>query len=242
MQHKLIPLMIFLLGVFCVQTQAQYVVSVDTALSRNAGKSLAPAVLLTLAVPGLGERYLGENSRVKPFIFTDLAGWSAVLIAWFAGDAYLSSARSYAGRHAGAQSPPKSLAYLDLMSQYRSRGGVAGQNSSPDLDEDYNMAMIRAGKGIEDEYAMDASHTWDWGSSDDPANTAHWNTYNDILRNYRISKVAFQVAIGVVVLNRLISAFDVVRIHRATAGEPLSFQFLPEFSPVSAGVDLQFSF
>jgi hypothetical protein len=240
--RQYLSLVIILIGLFCVQTHAQYVVSIDTAMSRNAGKSLAPAVILSLAVPGLGERYLGENSRVKPFIFTDVAGLSAVLITWFAGDRYLTSAKSYAIRHAGAQNPPKSIAFLDVMSQYRSRGGIAGQNTNPDIDDDYNMAMIRSGSGIEDDYAMDATHSWDWGSSDDPATTEHWQTYKSILRNYRISKVAFQVAVGVVVLNRLVSAFDVVRIHRATAGAPLTFQFIPEFSPVSAGADLLFSF
>jgi len=223
------------------EASAQMVISVDTAISRNSGKSLAAAMALSAMVPGLGQNYLGERQRVKAFVWTDALGWSTVAIAWFAGDAYLRSAQSYARRYAGAN-PPKDAVFLDVMSRYRSRSGVAGQNSNPDLTENYDMSMIRAGLAVDAVYSSDPAHTWDWGSSDNPATTAHMQSFSNIVRNYRFSKIAFQVALGVVVVNRLVSVLDVMRIHRATSTDPLTLQLVPIWSPESAGADLQVAF
>jgi len=239
---RILPLVLVLCMGCLFPAQAQLVISVDTSLSRNTGKSLPAAAAMSLVIPGMGQRYLGEASRVRAFLWTDAAAWSAVAITWFAGDTYLRSAQGYASKYAGIVHPPKDPTFLDLMGRYRSRAGVAGQNSNPDPSEDYNMTLIRAGKAVDYEYPFDAAHTWDWGSSENPDATAHMSQYNQIMHNYRFTKISFQVALGVIVLNRLVSVLDVVRIHRATSGAPLSFDLLPLWSPQVAGADLHVNF
>lgn len=219
---------------------AQLVISVDTAISRNADKSLLAGMALSLVVPGMGQKYLGEDQRVKGYIWTDLVGWSTVIVSWFVGDAYLSSAQSYASRHAGVENPPKDPDFLDLMSRYRSRAGIAGQNSNPDLKDDYNMWLIRAGESVEMDYPDDASHNWDWGPSENPETSMHMREYDRILRGYRISRIVFQVSLGVVVLNRIVSMVDVLRIHRATSNRSLAL--VPTMTPNTAGADLVYAF
>jgi len=221
---------------------AQLVITVDTSLSRNVDKSLVSAAAMSLVVPGLGQRYLGESGRVRAYLWADAAAWGAAAITWFAGDAYLRSAQGFASRHAGIVNPPKDATFLDVMGRYRSRAGVAGQNSNPDPSEDYNMTLIRAGKAVDYEYAFDAAHTWDWGSSENPEATANMDEYNQIMQNYRFTKISFQVALGVLVLNRLVSVLDVVRIHRATSGGPLSMDIVPVWSPQVAGGNVLVTF
>jgi hypothetical protein len=101
------------------------------------------------------------------------------------------------------------------MGDYRSRGGPLYQNSKPDNNEDYNQALIRAGEDPNSSYPAD--WTWDWGSSDNPETTARLKTYNQMLRNYRISKIVFQVSIGALALNRVVSLLDVFHLYRATS-------------------------
>jgi hypothetical protein len=235
---------LFLVAVLCFlgNAQAQLVISVDTALSRNHGKSLSSAIGFSALVPGMGQKYLGESQAVKKFVWVDAAGFSAVLVGYMAGQSYLASAQAFASHHAGIVNPPRDPTFLDVVARYRSRSGPAGQNSNPDLAENYDMSLIRSGKSVDDLYASDPSHTWDWGSSDNPETTARMREYNDILQRYRFSKVIFQVAVGMVVLNRIVSVFDVLRIFRATSGGPLVLDVQPIWSPQNAGLDLQVGF
>ncbi|HSQ41160.1 MAG TPA: hypothetical protein VLM37_02640 [Fibrobacteraceae bacterium] len=237
LRHLALPFL-----VLAVTVQAEWVVSVDTSISRNHGKSLAAGLALSALVPGTGQAYLGERDRLKNYVWADVAGWSTVVISYLVGQSYLASAQSYASQYAGVVNPPRNPTFLDVMSRYRSRSGCDGQNSNPDSDESYDMAMIRAGYEVDAVYPSDASHTWDWGSSDNPESTQHMDHYGDILQRYRFSKVAFQVALGVVVLNRLVSVFDVLRIYRATASAPLTLNVVPLWSPWSAGASLQIGF
>ena len=63
--------LLLLLG-FVSEASAQMVISVDTSISRNTDKSLAAAMALSALVPGLGQNYLGERQRVKPYIWAGL--------------------------------------------------------------------------------------------------------------------------------------------------------------------------
>jgi hypothetical protein len=132
------------------------------------------------------------------------------------------------------------------MGEYRSRAGVAGENSNPDMDEDYNQAMLRSGRAVDADYPMDASHTWDWGASDNPESTSHMDSYNDILRTYRISRIVFQISVGALVLNRVISLLDVLRIYRATSSEDFvmlkNVHVFPQFFPDGSGASVLYTF
>ena len=57
-------LFIFLLPVLL---SAQTVVSVDSDITRNSGKSMPLALGASALLPGMGELYLGESSYTRPF-------------------------------------------------------------------------------------------------------------------------------------------------------------------------------
>lgn len=227
-------LMVILL--VAVSAFSQVVITVDENVSKNQDKSLWLALGASALLPGMGELYLDERSLVKPFVWTDAALWLTAIGSYFIGERYITSAHGYAVRHAGLTSGSKDVSLLNTVGDYRSRGGVAGQNSSPDMDEDYNQAMIRAGKAIDDEYSE--SVQWDWGSSDNPESTEHIDEFKSRLRHFRVSRIVFQVSVGALVLNRVVSILDVMRVYRATSSRSFSqrMEFAPEFLEDGGGI------
>ncbi|MCI5601525.1 MAG: hypothetical protein MR362_09510 [Hallerella sp.] len=237
----------FLILFFSAETYAQTVISVDESISKNSSKSLPLAIGASLLLPGMGQYYLGEETFVKAYIWTDVALWVATFGSYFFGERQIANARSYASRHAGIVNPPSSESFLNLMGDYRSRGGVDGENSNPDSDEDYNQAMLRRGHAIDKDYPFDESHSWNWGSSDNPETSHRMSHFRDIMRNYRISRIAFQVSIGALILNRVISVLDVMCIYRSTssdlaASETKRLHVFPDFRPEGPGATLLLSF
>ena len=233
-------LMVILL--VAVSAFSQVVITVDESVSKNQDKSLWLALGASALLPGMGELYLDERTLVKPFVWTDAALWLTALGSYFIGERYITSAHGYAVRHAGLTSNSKDISLLNTVGDYRSRGGVAGQNSSPDMDEDYNQAMIRAGKEIDDEYSE--SIQWDWGSSDNPESTEHIEEYKSRLRHFRVSRIVFQVSVGALVVNRVISILDVMRIYRATSSKSFTqrMEFTPEFLEDGGGILMNVKF
>ena len=110
------------------------------------------------------------------------------------------------------------------------------------MDEDYNQAMIRAGKDIDDEYSE--SVQWDWGSSDNPESTEHIEEFKSRMRHFRVSRIVFQVSVGALVVNRVISILDVMRIYRATSSKSFTqrMEFTPEFLEDGGGILMNVKF
>jgi hypothetical protein len=218
------------------------VISVDENLSRNKDKNLALAIAASAVLPGTGHYYLGKNSRGAAFIWVDAALWVSAGITYIYSDNQLENARGYAVKHAGAEGAPKDLDFLTLMGNYRSRGGSLYQNSSPDNNEDYNQAMIRAGLEIDAEYPYKYGYIWDWGSSDNPETTARMDEYNEMLKRHRISKIAFQVSLGAMALNRVLAILDVVWTYRQTSANFSHLQITPLATPKQSGIFVNYEF
>ena len=220
----------FVLAILLASVAAfsQIVVSVDEKVYKNSDKNVFLAVGASALLPGMGEFYLNEKQLVRPFVWTDLALWVVAISSYVVGDRYVTSAHNYAVRHAGFTGG-KNVSLLNTVGSYRSRSGVFGQNSSPDMDEDYNQAMLRSDKKVDEEYSNDIQ--WDWGSSDNPETTEHIDEFKSRMRHYRISRIVFQVSVGALILNRVISMLDAVRVYRATSSKSFSnrVQFEPEF-------------
>lgn len=233
-------LLVILLAVSCAFSQV--VVSVDESVSKNKDKNVFLAIGASALLPGMGEMYLGERSLVKPFLWTDLGLWVVAFSSYAIGERYLTSAHNYAVRHAGLTTSSKKVSLLNTVGDYRSRSGVAGQNSSPDMDEDYNQAMIRSGKAIDDEFDEDIQ--WDWGSSDNPETSDHIDEFKSRMRHYRISRIVFQASVGALVLNRVISVLDAIRVYRKTSSRSFSerLEFAPEFYDDGSGLLLNVKF
>ena len=113
---------------------SQIVVSVDTVVYKNRDKNVFLAIGASALLPGMGELYLNEKKMVRPFLWADLALWVSTIGAYVVGDRYVSSAHNYAVRHAGFNGN-KDVSLLNTVGSYRSRSGVYGQNSSPDMND-----------------------------------------------------------------------------------------------------------
>ena len=221
---------------------SQKVVSVDESLTKNTKKSWALALGASAVLPGMGELYLGEQNFVRPFVWTDIALWFTAIGSYAIGERYLTSAHNYAVRHAGLNSSSRDVDMLNTVGDYRSRSGVDGQNSSPDMDEDYNQAQLRSGKSIDQD--LDASIQWDWGSSDNPETTEHIDEYKSRLRHYRVSRIVFQVSVGALLLNRVVSMLNTIRVYRATSSKSFTerMEFVPEFYEDGSGLIMNVKF
>ncbi len=221
---------------------SQVVVSVDENVSKNSDKKWYLAMGASALLPGMGELYLGEQKFVRPFVWTDIALWFTAIGSYAIGERYITSAHSYAVRHAGLTSNSRNVSMLNTVGDYRSRSGVAGQNSSPDMDEDYNQAQLRSGKEIDED--LDADIQWDWGSSDNPETTEHIDEYKSRLRHYRVSRIVFQVSVGALLLNRVVSMLNTIRVYRATSSKAFTerMEFVPEFYEDGSGLMLNVNF
>lgn len=221
---------------------SQVVVSVEKNVSRNTDKHWWAAVGASALLPGMGELYLGEKQFVRPFVWTDAALWLTAFGSYFIGERYITSAHGYAVRHAGLNTDSKDVDMLNTVGDYRSRSGIAGQNSSPDMDEDYNQAMLRAGKKIDED--LKASIQWNWGSSDNPETTEHIDEYKSRLRHYRISRIVFQASLGALALNRVVSVLNSIRVYRKTSSKAFTerMEFVPEFYEDGSGLLMNVKF
>jgi len=228
--------------IFTLNSHSQTTISVDEDLSRNKDKSLVLAIATSAVLPGAGHFYLENKSRAVAFFWVDAALWVSAGITWFYADNQLENARGYAVRHAGAEGAPKNLGFLTLIGNYRSRGGSLYQNSSPDNNEDYNQAMLRAGLPIDAEYPYVYGYIWDWGSSDNPETTARMENYNEILKRHRIAKIAFQVSLGAMALNRVVAILDAMRIYRQTSTNFSQLHLTPIATPRHSGIFVNYEF
>ena len=170
------------------------------------------------------------------------SGFFSLTLPQFLKNNYEESYSYYAVRHAGLNSSSKNVSMLNTVGDYRSRSGVEGQNSSPDMDEDYNQAMIRAGKEIDEDLSADIQ--WDWGSSDNPETTEHIDEFKSRMRHYRVSRIVFQVSVGALLLNRVVSVLNTIRVYRATSSKSFAerMEFVPEFYEDGSGLIMNVKF
>lgn len=197
--------------VLAMPTQRMVVVGLDTNDRKVARKSVWAAAGLSLLLPGAGEQYLGATGRARFFFTTELFYVAAAYISWRNQQDALVSAREMANRYAGAQADGKSLEYLELMSQYRSRRPVGSRHDS------YDEAMLLSGQSPERQFPDASEYAWDWGSTENPENDAHLRSFESQLRVYRASRVALSFSVGAMAVSRLVSLADVLWLRRRAA-------------------------
>ncbi len=212
-------------------------VEVDPRQSRNQDRSLGLAMLYSAVLPGTGELYLREKPNAKAFLLAEAGFWASLYVAFMARESYLTSARNYASDYAGIDASGKSAAFLENMANYRSYLEKQHRQDS------YELAQILSGKrsGDYDIKPVEANY-WDFGSSANPENTRHWNSFQSSLRYYRASKVAISFAVGALALNRLASLANTLRVYKHTSAKSLGLNLTPEFGPESVGSQLTLRF
>ncbi len=197
MAQKTLAIILVLVALFPIRTIAEYS-SFNHVLSPQSTQSekisLRKTIGKSLLLPGLGEFSIGENRRGRFFIRNEMGFWLLLAGSLWSVSGDDSRLRAYAIRYAGADLSGKDEQFLVNMSTYE------------DMDA-YNAYQQRARSPF-DTYSSEAGYDWSWESEDRRL------IYRDyLIRRDKVRSVA-SFTIGGMILNRILSAMDVVSLSR----------------------------
>ena len=168
-------------------------------------------ILKSMFVPGLGEKSLGEDSRAKIFMCSEMA----ILGTYFLGKSfnkyYIDNYSGFAELHAGADMENKSYSFVVNMSNY---------NSMIEFNED--MMRHHNEDDFDDVYDVESNYYWEWDSTDNRYK------FNDMRESSIIAQKFAEFSIAGLVINRIISIIDVVYLEKKKSNVDLSVFVLPE--------------
>jgi hypothetical protein len=156
--------------------------SEDISLRKRIGKSLL--------LPGLGEFSLGENRRGRFFVKSEMGLWFLLAGSLWSASGNNSRLNAYATRFANADMSGKDDQFYVNLSTY-------------DSMDAYNAYQQRARSPYET-YSEEAGYDWSWDSE------GHRLKYRDYLINRDYAKSIASFTIAGMILNRIVSAIDVV--------------------------------
>lgn len=165
--------------------------SQDTKLER---KNPGMAVILSLLLPGMGELYAGSYDEGRIFTIADGVLWGTVIglnsYANWKKDDYIAYARTYGG----ITTDGKNEDFYANLGDYLS---VEDYNRYKDLQREFS-----------DIYNVQ-KYYWNWGSD------TRRKEYRDMWRSSEQAFNSIRFAVGALILNRIISVVNAVRIVTA---------------------------
>ncbi len=168
-------------------------------------KSKGKAFLLSLLLPGLGERYAGRPGRAHFFLASEITLWLGYAGLTTYRDWRRDDYRSYAAAHAHVDLQGKNDSYFINISNY------------DDIDS-YNAAKLRQ-RNLPAFYQDVEKYYWKWNS------TAERKKFDDIRLSAEKADNRALFMLGAVVANHLISAIDAIwcvrgynKNYRSSAG------------------------
>jgi hypothetical protein len=164
------------------------------------GKSLRTALLLSLAVPGAGEAYMGAGGRATMFMVSEAAVWTAYAAFRVQGGMRQDSYKRMANLFAGVEGPRDDRFYA-LLTYYPS-------------SVDYNIDVLRdARQRYADDRAAQlayfqangyfGSNAWEWQSL---------QRMDEFVNTRTLSRKSYRRAVlttGFAALTRMVSMIDV---------------------------------
>ncbi len=154
----------------------------------------ARAVLLSLLIPGAGEWYLGHRKAAKIFLGAELALWAGYLGSLAYADVLKKDYQTFAALHAGVDPVGKNEQYwID----------IGNANNIYDLNE---KRLVQ--RNLEAVYTNIGEFYWQWDSE------SHRYRYVDLRLKQHSWRRTATFMIGGMILNRILSTMDVVRILR----------------------------
>ncbi len=172
---------------------------------------------LSLLLPGLGHRALGEPGRGYAYLGAEASIWGAFGVFQAQGkirkNSYVEIAEVFAGvREASGRSSD----YYRLLGQYR---------SSDEYDDEVRRdARARHGDDLNareayyERYRVPDDEVWSWSS------LAAWERYRDKRNDSNRAYKRAGYMVGVAVANRLLAAVDAIRIsHKRSSGSRMGF-------------------
>lgn len=191
----LILLLLFSVQVFAQQAPPEFRLQQQTETAPPA--SGAKYVLLSLILPGAGEWAMGHKTLAKFFLGTEFLMWTG----YFGTQQYIhileQDYQAYAALHAGVASGNKDDSYWSAV-------------GNADNIYEYNQKRLRE-RDLKGMYPESDPFLWQWDASE------HRYRYNRMrVERHDWERRATIMASGFI-LNRLISAIDVVRLIRKDA-------------------------
>ena len=166
----------------------------EKAESEAAPRTSGKYVLLSMVLPGAGEWFMGHKGPAKFFLGTELALWAGYLGTQGYIGVLENDFHSYAAVHAGVNTSGKNDQFwIDI--------------GNSDNIYTYNEKRL-VERRLQDVYPEDDAHYWQWDSK------TNRDKYNDMRFKQHDWKQRANIIIGGVILNRLISAIDVIRLIR----------------------------
>jgi hypothetical protein len=162
--------------------------------TNNQKKSTLLAILYSVALPGMGELYAGRFDSGKYFTIADGVLWGALAGLDIYGVWQRNNYKSYAEANAGVSLDGKDADYFANVSNYNS---IDDYNAYMDLNENFKKV-----------YDV-SKYYWKW--ADDGQRREYrsmWTSSENAFNNIRFIA-------GALVLNRVISAINAVRLVNA---------------------------
>jgi len=153
-------------------------------------KSKGKAFLLSLLLPGLGERYVGSNTKAQIFMATEVSLWLSYAGFVTYRDWRKQDYKTFAASHADVELRGKSDSYFIDLGNYQSI-------------YDYNAAKLRQ-RNLPEYYTDIETYYWSWDSS---ANRARFEQLR-ISADKADNRALF--AIGAILANHVVSAIDAI--------------------------------
>jgi len=172
----------------------------------------------SLILPGWGELKMEETKRSRILMASDLS----IFVTYFLGKSfnasYIDQYKAYGALYANADMSGKDYSFVVSMSDYNS------------MDE-YNQDMSNR-KNYDDIYES-SDYNWEWDS------TIKRLKFNKMRENSIISGKFAEFAVAGLIINRVISAIDILYLTNKNSNVKLNAFVLPE---KNEGMSLNLSF
>ncbi len=157
-------------------------------------KNPAIAILYSFLLPGMGELYAGDYSSGKYYTFADGLLWGTFAGFEIYANNQMNNYKAFAKTNAGALTDGKDADYFATIGIY------------PNIDE-YNTAML-LNRNFDKTYNP-VTHSWNWINPDQR------KEYRDMWTSSESAFTNVRFVIGALILNRIISVVNAVRLVSA---------------------------
>jgi hypothetical protein len=188
---------------------------------QNNQKSVFGAFIMSLAVPGLGEAYIGETQYTRFFIATEVLGWGLYIANILQVESREEQYKNFASQHAGINQTSKDVQFWIDIGKF-------------DSIYDHNEERRRQ-RDVDAIYAESVQNFWAW---DKDANRQFYEWQRIRAREIERREVFF---IGGIVLNHVVSAINALRLARAHNRQQKELSWKMDFDYHPSSGEIYFS-
>ncbi|MEW6193832.1 MAG: hypothetical protein AB1521_01580 [Bacteroidota bacterium] len=178
-----------------IKHQASSIEYQEFSLPQTEGrKSPALAILYSMLLPGMGELYAGSYDKGYYFTVADGVLWGVFAGFNIYGNWQEDNYKSFAQSNGGVNNENKDEEYYAIIGVYSS---IDDYNTTQELNRDFNKVYNTS------------THYWKWNSDAERKEYRNmWSSSEGAFNNVRF-------AVGALILNRIISAVNAVRLVSA---------------------------